>query len=142
MKKILFLTLTILLFSSNVVLANPEHWLLKTAFDSTMKTDQYQTKQWYSGTKNNPIITPLGYKVYESNPFVVSDTKEQAMLKMEVGRQIAWRLPELLYDNDWAVFIARLTITGVQLMVVKENNELSKETGLNRIYVVSKQGKF
>lgn len=47
-----------------------------------------------------------------------------------------------ILSMDWAILTARLTITGVQAFVINNNNDLSKETGLERIFLISKQGKF
>ena len=53
-----------------------------------------------------------------------------------------WHLLELLYENNWVILIALLTMTGVQSIVISNNNKLLKKTGLDKIYLISKQGKF
>lgn len=74
MKTIMLTLIIILILPSLVMAANP---IAKLLFESAIETDRQMSYQWHHSSKNNMIISPNGYEVYEKNIFVAGSTKEE-----------------------------------------------------------------
>lgn len=137
MKKILFAIVILFIFTCNVYAFDFARFL----FESAIETDRHQSYQWYFATKDNPIISPYGYKLWETNPFVAGKTKDEFDIYNDVWKEIHLGLKYIIEDEEVATVYRTIMAIG-QCYIAYANNEFSKRYGYPEIWTISYSWEF